>query len=121
MGNKQHEMVGIIPADVSMHVKPQGRGYIRLEETELHPWPADAEQGREIVGHEFHYSGLENLDPSIKSVYRVLRGYGIDGQQDGLIYKNLLACYAHLRDTGQNHWTKRFVDFVRQCKDSNGG
>lgn len=119
--DQQHDMVGIIPADVQMHVKPQGRGYIRLEEQTAHPWPSESTADREIVGHEFHYSGLENLDPSIKTVYKVLRGFGIDGQKDGLIYKNLLACYAHLRDTGQNHWTKRFVDFVRQCKVSNGG
>lgn len=115
------EMVGILPADVQMHVKPQGRGYIRLEENALHPWPSVAETEHDIVGHEFHYSGLENLGPEIKTVYKVLRGYGIDGRQDGLIYKNLLACYAHLRDTGQNHWAKRFIDFVRLCKASNGG
>lgn len=120
--DESHEMVGILPADVQMHTKPQGRGYIRLKESELHPWPGDNESAeKEIVGHEFHYSGLENLDPSIKTVYKVLRGYGIDGLQDGLIYKNLLACYAHLRDTGQNHWTRRFVDFVRQHKQATGG
>ncbi|MDH5444175.1 MAG: hydrogenobyrinic acid a,c-diamide synthase (glutamine-hydrolyzing) [Gammaproteobacteria bacterium] len=118
---KIHEMVGIVPADVRMYQKPQGRGYIRLEENNGHPWPSSDQNNKEIVGHEFHYSGLENLDPSVKSVYKVLRGFGIDGQQDGLIYKNLLACYAHLRDTRQNHWTKRFVEFVRQCKESNGG
>ena len=116
-----HDMVGTLPADVQMHPKPQGRGYIRLAEDPSHPWPAAGQPDNEIVGHEFHYSGLENLDPSIKTVYRVLRGFGIDGQKDGLIYKNLLACYAHLRDTGQNHWTRRFVDFVRQCKASTGG
>jgi len=118
--DQSHEMVGIIPADVQMHIKPQGRGYIRLKENAQHPWPNDGKSvEKEIVGHEFHYSGLENLDSSIKSVYKVLRGYGIDGQQDGLIYKNLLACYAHLRDTRQNHWTRRFVDFVRQCNATN--
>ncbi len=115
--DQQHyEMVGIIPADVKMHHKPQGRGYIRLKESTNHPWSSDEHStDKEIVGHEFHYSGLKNLDPSIQFVYQVLRGYGIDGQQDGLIYKNLLACYAHLRDTGQNHWTSRFIHFVRQC------
>lgn len=120
---QSHEMVGIIPADVQMHPKPQGRGYIRLQEEDAHPWPAGDRQsvGKEIVGHEFHYSGLENLDASLKTVYKVLRGFGIDGRRDGLIYKNLLACYAHLRDTGQNHWTRRFAEFVRQCKRPSGG
>ena len=120
--NGSHDMVGIIPADVSMHEKPQGRGYIRLQETAQHPWPRDdTAEGQEIVGHEFHYSSLARLDTSLPAVYKVLRGYGIDGQQDGLIYKNLLACYAHLRDTGQNHWTRRFIRFVHQCKQQTGG
>ncbi|TNF33629.1 MAG: hydrogenobyrinic acid a,c-diamide synthase (glutamine-hydrolyzing) [Gammaproteobacteria bacterium] len=112
-----NQMVGIIPADTVMYAKPQGRGYIRLEETANHPWknlqplpPAD------IAGHEFHYSALENLDPSLRFAYRILRGTGIDGQNDGIVYKNLLASYAHLRDTSRNHWAQRFVKFVRQCK-----
>jgi len=48
--------------------------------------------------------------------YEVLRGTGIDGQHDGLVYKNLLACYAHLRDTSYNHWASRFIEFVRRTK-----
>ncbi len=106
---KQGKMLGIIPADVVMHERPQGRGYVRLEETACHPWPG----GNEIAAHEFHYSALENLGPEVEFAYRVTRGYGVDGEHDGIRYRNLLASYAHLRDTGRNHWASRFVDFVR--------
>jgi cobyrinic acid a,c-diamide synthase len=115
---QRHEMVGVIPADTLMHERPKGRGYIRLKETEHNPWPRL--QGvtipAEIAAHEFHYSSLENLGPEIKFAYRMVRGNGIDGQHDGIVYKNLLANYAHLRDTEQYHWTRRFVQFVRSCK-----
>jgi len=107
---KQGRMLGVVPADVVMHDRPQGRGYVRLRETEQHPWPA----GHEIAAHEFHYSALENLSPDLEFAYRVKRGFGIDGQHDGIRYRNLLASYAHLRDTDRNHWADRFVRFVRQ-------
>lgn len=109
---KQVRMLGVVPADVVMHERPQGRGYVRLTETPYHPWPG----GSEIAAHEFHYSALENISEQVEFAYRVERGYGIDGHQDGIRYKNLLASYAHMRDTGRNHWATRFVDFVRQCK-----
>jgi cobyrinic acid a,c-diamide synthase len=50
--------------------------------------------------------------------YEVLRGSGLDGKQDGIIYKNTLASYVHLRDVENNRWAKRFVDFVRHHKYS---
>ena len=114
---KKAEMVGIIPADTVMYEKPQGRGYIRLKETSDHPWSGIGPIPDEVIaGHEFHYSALENLDPTPGFAYRIVRGTGIDGQNDGIVYRNMLACYAHLRDTSSNHWARRFVQFVRRCK-----
>ncbi len=111
------EMVGFVPADCVMHATPQGRGYIKLEATDLHPWTNYLPATDSIIsGHEFHYSALENLDPDIEFAYRVKRGHGIDGQSDGIIIKNTLACYAHLRDTASNHWAQRFVQFIEHCK-----
>ena len=113
-----YKMVGAIAADTEMHPTPQGRGYIRLQETKNSPWPIAEGQktGHIIPGHEFHYSALVNLEASVDFAYTVLRGTGIDGQHDGIIYKNLLACYAHLRDTTANHWAGRFVTFIHNCQ-----
>lgn len=111
---KQGRMLGVVPADVVMHQRPQGRGYVRLSETDHHPWPG----GTEVAAHEFHYSALQNIAESVQFAYRVERGFGIDGSHDGVRYKNLLANYAHLRDTQNNHWAGRFVEFVRQCKQA---
>ena len=110
-------MVGVIPADVKMHQKPQGRGYVSLCETSAHPWPSVESAGSIVQAHEFHYSGLENMQPGLDYAYKVKRGYGIDGQNDGIIYKNLLANYSHMRNVGGNQWAKRFVAHVDACKN----
>ncbi len=68
-----------------------------------------------IHAHEFHYSSVENLAPDVAFAYEVERGHGIDGRHDGIVHKNLLASYAHLRDVEGNPWARRFVDFVRSC------
>jgi cobyrinic acid a,c-diamide synthase len=109
-------MVGIIPSDVIMSKKPQGRGYIKLSETEAMPWPYKTAKDTIINAHEFHYSRLEDVQEKGKFAYKVLRGYGINGQYDGWLYKNLLASYAHMRDTDKYHWAKRFVSFARNIK-----
>lgn len=110
------QMVGVIPGDVVMHERPVGRGYVRLAPTPHLPWPASSRaEGASVLGHEFHYSSLENLDPDLRYAYRVERGHGIDGQRDGVQVHRLLASYAHLRHTGGVDWPQRFVAYVRQC------
>jgi cobyrinic acid a,c-diamide synthase len=109
-------MVGAIPADTVMHDRPQGRGYVVLRETGASPWPAGTlSQNAEIHAHEFHYSALRNLAPNLRYAYEVIRGTGVDGRHDGIVIGNLLATYAHMRDVGGNHWTRRFVEFIRTC------
>lgn len=110
----QCDMVGAIPADTVMHERPQGRGYVKLRETGKSPWPRTTDSVVEIRAHEFHYSTLENVPSNLEYAYDVTRGTGIDGQHDGIVYRNVLACYTHMRDVGNNHWTARFVDFIRR-------
>jgi cobyrinic acid a,c-diamide synthase len=107
-------MAGVIPADIVMHRRPVGRGYVHLRETGRSPWPSA--QAPLIRAHEFHYSSVENLAPEVEFAYEVERGYGIDGRHDGIVHRNLVASYAHLRDVAGNPWARRFVDFVRSCR-----
>jgi cobyrinic acid a,c-diamide synthase len=128
-------MVGAIPGDVKMHAKPIGRGYVQLKEDAEHLWPrpgkmsgvpspqhspggrgGEREKQFLIHAHEFHYSSLENLPPDSRFAYHVARGYGIDGDRDGIIVNNLLASYTHLRTIGSCYWATRFVGFIRRCK-----
>ncbi|OQX15078.1 MAG: cobyrinic acid a,c-diamide synthase [Thiothrix lacustris] len=112
---QQADMVGVIPGDAVMHTKPQGRGYVKLQETADMPWP-NGDTLHTINAHEFHYSRLENLTTTGKFAYRMQRGTGIDGQHDGWVYRNLLASYTHMRDTSQFRWAQRFVEFIRQTQ-----
>lgn len=111
--DRRAEMVGVIPADIVMHDRPVGRGYVRLRETGAGPWPYDGTRQREIRAHEFHYSSVENLPADTRFAYDVLRGHGVDGQHDGILYKNVLASYTHLRDVATHRWADRFVRYVR--------
>lgn len=121
-GSRAYEMVGILPGDVIMTDRPVGRGYVQLEETEQSPWPGSVldssrtEGPRCIAAHEFHYSHFESQDQTLRYAYRVLRGYGVDGHHDGIIYRNLLASYAHLQHSQQHPWTERFLQFIRNRK-----
>lgn len=115
--NKTFEMVGVLDAEIHMHEKPLGRGYVSLQPTSDHPWCFKSSPVRNaILAHEFHYSGLEKLKTPVKFAYKMHRGSGINGINDGVIYKNLLANYAHLRDTSQHHWVAQFVEFIRHVK-----
>lgn len=130
---QQKEMVGIIPADAKMEDIPQGRGLIRFSETENMPWPGGSYSGDSYSGdqndeeidnqkiisaHEFHYSHLINISSELHYAYKIHRGCGVNGKDDGIIHKNLLASYAHLQDTRQNHWARRFITFIHSVKNT---
>ncbi len=107
-------MVGSIRGDIVMESRPQGRGYVQLSENADCLWPQRLKTG--ISAHEFHYSRFKNIDNDARFAFSVKRGVGINGNSDGYMYNNLLACYSHQRSTEKNPWTQRFVQFVRQHK-----
>ncbi len=113
--DKTFEMVGAINADTVMNKKPQGRGYVKLESSIDHPWLKQTKKPINISAHEFHYSKLVNLSTNEKFAFNVLRGTGITEKQDGLIFKNSLACYTHQRNTLSNEWTSQFINHIKAC------
>jgi len=116
--NEKLDMVGTVPGDIVVEDRPQGRGYVVLEETGKGSWPpasdGPGDSGADIPAHEFHYARLENLSGDPDYAYRVTRGHGIDGHHDGLLIGNLMACFAHHRNTTADPWVNRFVAFVRE-------
>jgi cobyrinic acid a,c-diamide synthase len=116
---RRRAMVGALNAEVEMRPRPQGRGYVRLRETDGFPWPALEgtlpSRSREIRAHEFHHSAVLAPDPSWRYAFEVLRGTGIDGRHDGVVQGNLLACYSHLRDINTG-WVERFLAQVRRVR-----
>lgn len=113
---QQSEMVGLLPFAITMHDKPQGRGYIQINETDDCPWKFRDATPAPICAHEFHYSGVSGLPADMRFAFQVQRGTGINGQYDGIVYKNTLASYAHLRHTRQSPWITGFLEFVQTHK-----
>lgn len=114
--NLTSKMVGVIPGDVVMHGKPVGRGYVKVSCTGKNPWPGEI-AGKELLAHEFHYSSLENIPDDLTYAFDVVRGYGVDGKHDGIVYKNMLASYTHFRSLQGYNWAERFIAFVRAVKE----
>ena len=115
------DMVGTVPGDITVESRPQGRGYVVLQETGQGPWPAaPGESDKHIPAHEFHYARLDLHSSEANYAYDVIRGAGIDGQHDGLMIDNLVAGFVHQRSTASNPWVERFVTFVRENSFENG-
>lgn len=115
--NRSYEMVGIIPAEVQLSEKPEGHGYVVAEVMIENPiFPV----GLTIRGHEFHHSSLVNLN-GLQFAYRILRGQGMTGKRDGIIYKNLFASYIHLHALGTPEWAKGFVSLASKEKSGSRG
>lgn len=110
---QRFDMAGAVPGDAVLHDRPVGRGYVVLRETAAAPWPG---KGSDIPAHEFHYASLENLPADTTYAYEVKRGYGIDGNNDGIVMGHLLATFSHQRNVEWNPWAERFVSFVRDKK-----
>ena len=112
--DRSFPMVGVINANTVMTQRPVGRGYVEIEPTDSHPWK---DVSRKISAHEFHYSRLENIATDYEYAYNVLRGVGINNKKDGIITKNLLATYSHLRSVGGNLWVQQFIEFIKTLKE----
>jgi len=122
--NEAFDMVGTVPGDITVEKRPQGRGYVVLQETGQGLWPATTElpndSGGRIAAHEFHYARLDLQSSTPDYAYDVIRGEGIDGHHDGLIIGNLVAGFVHQRNTSSNPWVDRFVAFVRETSSQRG-
>ncbi len=103
----KYAMTGVLPFDVTILDKPQGHGYITLQVENSSPYFT---AGESLRGHEFHNSRVENLvEDNIKFAFRVTKGHGINGQSDGVLYKNVLACYTHLHALATTGWAPGLV------------
>ncbi len=119
VADKTYNMIGVLPIHTRIQNKPIGRGYVELEVTDRHPWDTRGSTDQPVIfkAHEFHYSDAVYKSSDFEYAYHVNRGYGIDGKRDGILYKNVLASYSHLRNSN-TRWVERFILFIKQCQNS---
>src|SRR5918993_446578 len=67
---------------------------------------------KNIRGHEFHYSKIENIHHDTKYSYYLDKGIGINEKKDGIIVYNTIASYTHLHFSN----SKLPTNFVLNCK-----
>ena len=72
-----------------------------------------------IENHAFnlHHSKINITQSKSRFAFHINRGYGINKRHDGIIIKNLVASYSHLRDSSKSRWIKPFLKFVRDIKN----
>lgn len=101
-------MVGTLPLTFVLERRPQGHGYTSVKVQKENPFfPI----GAVLRGHEFHYSRIVDWDSSrLSPVFKMIKGFGLDGSGDGLVYKNVLATYTHLHALGTPGWAPAFLE-----------
>jgi cobyrinic acid a,c-diamide synthase len=104
---KQYDMAAVLPVVFAFQKKPRGHGYAVLETVEQNPfYPV----GESLRGHEFHYTYMhESSAKDLTFAFRVQRGYGFDGQRDGVCRRNVLALYTHVHALGTESWAPSLV------------
>jgi len=110
--SRNYPLVGVLPVTFGMDKRPQGHGYTWLEVERENPFfPV----GAVLKGHEFHYSRVLRIkEGPVYFACRVKRGMGIQGEKDGLCFKNVLATYSHLHAWGCEEWAE---GLIRQATD----
>ena len=111
---KKYSLTNILPISIKMHDKPQGHGYFRAIVDSENPFFST---GRQLNGHEFHYSAIHDFDENIKSVLSVIRGNGCVNKRDGLVYKNVFATYLHTHALASPEWVNGMIQSAKKFKE----
>jgi len=110
---KKYAMCGVFPIDFELKKKPVGHGYTDIKVDSDNPF---FPKGAEFKGHEFHYSFPVNWKTnSFQTAFNMEKGFGINGNRDGVFYKNVFATYTHLHASGTDLWAKNLVK-VANCQ-----
>lgn len=112
---EEHPMVGALPAVFAFGAKPQGHGYTALETVQNNSFYA---VGESLRGHEFHYTYLQSASEDLTFAFRVERGHGFDGDRDGIVHRNVLACYTHVHALGTESWAPALVRAATRFRET---
>jgi cobyrinic acid a,c-diamide synthase len=105
-GSQVSNMCGVLPFDILMNEKPQGHGYVEAVVDKVNPFFTP---GTKLIGHEFHYSSIDNVGQELNPVLSVERGNGAVGKRDGVLVNNTFASYMHIHACSALDWAVNFV------------
>jgi len=112
-------LAGVLPCDITYRRRPAGCGYMELVSRTSSAW---FDGGARIRAHEFHYSAPEGPGPDgFRYQFDVTRGSGMTGHEDGVLYRNLFASYAHLHAGANPEWAERFVTLAASFRSGGVG
>jgi len=110
-------MCGVLPVKFGMEERPRAHGYVELEVTGNNPYfPV----GSVLRGHEFRYSTVRSCG-EMRFIFRVKRGYGFDGEREGIYNKNLLATFAHFHALSVAGWASALIRRARAYSEGRTG
>ena len=112
-GDKKYALAELLPFDIAFQLHPAGHGYLDLKSRYDSPW---FRKDVRVKAHEFHYSKPVVQNAECNYQFDVIRGNGITGKHDGLLYKNLFASYGHIHATGNPDWARTFVALASDCR-----
>jgi len=104
---KTYPMTGALPVRFNLEKRPLGHGYTVLDVNRTNPY---YKVGDSLKGHEFHYSkAVLTGREEVNFVFKMRRGFGVDGKRDGICKKNVLATYTHLHAAGEPRWAEGLI------------
>jgi cobyrinic acid a,c-diamide synthase len=113
--SREYPMVDVLPVVFGFQEKPQGHGYVKLETVGENPFFSI---GQPLRGHEFHYTKIESCDEGdLTFAFKVSRGFGFDGERDGMCRYNVLASYTHVHALGTDIWAPSVVRAALRFKE----
>jgi cobyrinic acid a,c-diamide synthase len=110
LDGNEYPMIGLLPTKIHMKPKKLTLGYAEVELASHTPL---GEKGTVIRGHEFHYSRIDEVPPSVPRAYRVRRRRGAEERAEGYLLGNSLLSYVHLHFGANPVVAERFVSSCR--------
>lgn len=104
---KTYPMLNVFPVRFEFENRPVGHGYTEFVPVKPNPY---FEINRPIRGHEFHYSIPKLITgEGVDFAFKILRGNGFDGRQDGIMKGNVLGTYMHVHALGETQWAEGLI------------
>ncbi len=108
LDGKAHAMAGVFPATVKMQSRLSRLGYRQPRLRKDCLW---GKKGEVLYGHEFHYSVIERMDPSVETIYQLE-----DGRSEGFKVGNAVGGYIHFHFGQTEKNVDAFYNYIMQMQ-----